>query len=406
MATSRTISASSSGHARLARDQLEKLAGTELRSPGLPIMSTSAQRSLRPIFFNGKFYSGDLNGVHRVADKMIRELVGILAEMPAEQRPDITLIAPAQSSWLPKLQTIRTTTVGRTNQLWEQFVLPRLARKGVLVNLANLSPILHKRKITLIHDAQFLFPDCGYPLKQRLGYRFLVPSMARSSSHVVTVSEYSRRMLELFNIADRANIKVIHNGGDHILESPASDLLRTKYGLDEQGYVVMFGCPKPYKNNRVVLEAFSRNALSPLKLVLVGSSREELARAELAIPDSAVFVGRPSDSELRGLLNHALALACPSITEGFGLPPLEAMFCGCPAIVTPSGAIPEVCEDAALYASVDDPQSWRDAIWALHTDKALRSAKISQGLDRSKAMTWDAACHSLLDLIVDLSAQD
>ena len=406
MATSRLISASTAGHARIAESQFEKSAETDLRSPGLPRVSIAAQRPLRPVFLNGKFYSAELNGVHRVADRMIRELDAIVAEMPAEQRPEFTLLAPGTSDWLPDLQAIRTTTVGRTNQLWEQFVLPRLTRKGVLVNLANLSPVLHKRKITLIHDAQFLFPDCGYPLKQRLGYRYLVPLMARSSSHVVTVSEYSRRMLELFNISPRANITVVHNGGDHILESPASDLLRAKYGLDDQTYVVMFGCPKPYKNNPIVLDAFARNGLSPLKLVIVGSSRDEFAKAGYALPDCAVFVGRPNDSELRGLLNGALALACPSITEGFGLPPLEAMFCGCPAIVTPAGAMPEVCADAALYAGVDDVEAWRDAIRTLHSDKQLRSAKIRQGLERAQAMTWDSASRDLLDLILGLSAQD
>lgn len=406
MATSRLISASSTGHARIAESQFEKVAETGLRSPGSPRVSSAAQGRLRPVFFNGKFYNASLNGVHRVADRFIRKLDAIVAEMPVDQRPEFTLIAPAESNWLPDLQAIRTKTVGRTNQLWEQFVLPRLARKGVLVNLANLSPVLHKRKITLIHDAQFLFPDCGYRLRQRLGYRYLVPRMARSSSHVVTVSEFSRRMLELFDISPRDNIKVIHNGGDHILESAPSDLLKTKYGLEAQSYVAMFGDPKPYKNNRVVLDAFARNALSPLKLVIIGSGRDEFAKVGYPVPDCAIFVGRPSDNELRGLLNDALTLACPSITEGFGLPPLEAMFCGCPAIVTPAGAIPEVCADAALYAKVDDPQSWRDAIKALQSDKALRSAKIEQGFERAKAMTWDKASHDLLDLIIDLSAQD
>ncbi|MFD2135390.1 glycosyltransferase [Novosphingobium resinovorum] len=102
-----------------------------------------------------------------------------------------------------------------------------------------------------------------------------------------------------------------------------------------------------------------------MPLVVVGAQRGALVAAGLAVPDDAVFVGSCDDQALRALYAGARCLLCPSRTEGFGLPPLEAMLCGTPAVVAPAGAVPEVCRDAVLYADVDDPASWAQAIAAL-----------------------------------------
>ncbi len=91
----------------------------------------------RPIYFNGKFYSRELNGVHRVADRLIRECDARLSERPPYQRPQAVLFAPADSAWLPELRAIRIERVGRGGQLWEQVMLARRASDGILVNLAS-----------------------------------------------------------------------------------------------------------------------------------------------------------------------------------------------------------------------------------------------------------------------------
>ena len=100
---------------------------------------------MRPIYFNGKFYAGGLNGVHRVADRLIRELDEILGEMPSAERPEVTLLAPQNRKWGPVLHNIKLVEEPRgQSQLWEQFVLPRRARGGLLVNLCNLAPVLQE----------------------------------------------------------------------------------------------------------------------------------------------------------------------------------------------------------------------------------------------------------------------
>lgn len=357
----------------------------------------------RPIYFNGKFYTGGLNGVHRVADRLIRECDRLLAAMPADMRPPAYLLTSARAGWVPDLEAIQRRDFPRTGQAWEQLVLPLKARDGVLVNLANLAPVLHPRKITMVHDAQFLFRDCGYPARQRLGYRWLAPLLGRSSRAMLTVSEFSRRMLDSFGIAPAERVQVIANGADHILGAPESHGLRVMLGLEPQRYAVIFGSAKGYKNVAVAFDAFADGALAPLRLVVIGPDRAELEAAGLHPPADAVFAGRIDDADLRGLLAGALAILFPSRTEGFGLPPLEAMLCGCPVVASPAGAIPEACGSAALYAGTDRPDEWREAIIALRDDPALRQRKITEGRARAARFTWADAGARLMTIIDEIA---
>jgi glycosyltransferase involved in cell wall biosynthesis len=358
---------------------------------------------MRPIVFNGKFYAGGLNGVHRVADRLIRECDALLGALPRQQRPRARLMLPARRRWQPALDSIELVTVPNgDSQRWEQGGLPRAASDAVIVNLANLAPVAAKRQILLLHDAQFLFPDSGYPLRQRLGYRWLTPLMARRSATVLTVSHYSRQMLDVLGVVPRARSAVLYNGADHIREAPADAAGLTRLGLRPRGYALLFGSAKGYKNNQVVFDAFAAGDMG-VRLVVIGPDRGTLAAGGLSVPADAVFVGACDDRTLRALYEGAHSLLVPSRTEGFGLPPMEAMLCGCPAIVAPAGALPEMCRDAALYADVDDPASWRAAIHALGDD-ALRSAKVTAGAERARQFSWGGAGGELLRHILRLAS--
>jgi glycosyltransferase involved in cell wall biosynthesis len=357
---------------------------------------------MRPVLFNGKFYAGGLNGVHRVADRLIRECDALLASMPARCRPTARLIVPERRRWQPELRAIELVSVaGADSQRWEQFGLPNAARDAVLVNLANLAPVRAKRQILLLHDAQFLFPDSGYPLRQRLGYRLLTPVMARRSATVLTVSDYSRQMLDLLDVAPRGRSAVLYNGADHILDTPADPDALAQLGLRPGGYVLMFGSAKAYKNNQVVFDAFA-DLFSAIRLVVVGAEQGTLKAAGLEPPPGVLFAGSCGDATLRALYEGAHSLLVPSRTEGFGLPPIEAMLCGCPAIVAPAGALPETCRDAAIYADVDDPTCWQSAIRSLD-EPALRSAKVALGKERAGHFTWARAGRELFGHITRLT---
>lgn len=364
--------------------------------------------SMLPVYINGKFYSGGLNGVHRVADRLVCEIDARLGMGSGAAVPPVTLLLPARhdGDWRPQLQNIEVRTLDETpSQGWEQRRLPALAADGVLVNLANLAPLRHRRKITLIHDAQFLFPDSSYPLRQRLGYRLLTPRMARSSAAVLTVSHYSRRMLDVMGVSSAARTGVLYNGVDHVLEAEPDERALAELGLFPRGYTLMFGSAKAYKNNAVVFAAYAQGALAAVPLVVVGTTRGALAAQGLTAPEGTIFAGKCDDARLRALYAQARCLLCPSRTEGFGLPPLEAMLCGTPAVVAPAGALPEVCRDAALYADVDDPASWAQAITALDPASSLFARKVEEGRARALQFTWARAGGELLDTIMSLSEQ-
>lgn len=361
--------------------------------------------SLRPVVFNGKFCAGSLNGVHRVAGRLMREVDALLAD-PGAGHLDCTVAVPrGHAGPLAGLRAIRVVEDDRpASQAWEQLRLPRLASGAVLVNLANLAPIAHRRKITMLHDAQFCRPDSSYPRRQRLGYRLLTPLMARTSERVLTVSAFSRGELRTHGVTGRQRVDVLHNGADHILEVAADDTALTRLGLVPGGYALLFGSAKAYKNNAVVFAAFADGALEPLRLVVVGPDRATLERAGLTPPTGTVFAGPCDDGTLRALYQGAQALLFPSLTEGFGLPPVEAMLCGCPAIVAPCGAMPEVCDAAALYADPHDPQAWRAQLRALGDD-TLRQHLCTHGRSHAARYTWAGAGARLLAVLHDLASE-
>ncbi len=368
-------------------------------------MTGQKMTKMRSVVFNGKFCVGALNGVRRVAGRLVREVDKLLAASAFEEAPlDCSIVVPrGYGQAVPGLRRIRVVEDDRSvSQAWEQLRLPRLAAGAVLVNLANLAPIAHRRKVTMLHDAQFCRSDSSYPVRQRLGYRLLTPLMARTSERVLTVSAFSRDELRAFGITGQRPVDVLHNGADHIREVEADTVALQRLGLVQSSYAILFGSIKTYKNNRVVFDAFAAGALAPLRLVIIGPDRAELEAANLDPPDDAVFVGPCDDGVLRALYEGAQALLFPSLTEGFGLPPVEAMLCGCPVIVAPCGALPEVCDVAALYADPFDPKDWQRQLRAL-AFPALRQAQVAAGLERATAYTWVGAGERLLTLLNELA---
>ena len=350
------------------------------------------------VYLNGKFYSGVLNGVHRTADRLIRELDELSASGACPEL-DFTLLLPRRPTWAPDLRSIgkETQRLGH-RQLWEQFILPFRGADGILVNLANLAPLAHGRKLSMVHDAQFVISPRSYPLKFSLGYGILVPCIAATSARVLTVSEYARDSLAAFGVARHDKIEVVYNGADHILGVEPDVSVLDRLGLAGRPFALLFGSAAAYKNVQVVFGAFHGRPAN-VQLVVVGPSRQSLLDAGLRPPADTVFAGNVCDAELRALYEAALCLLFPSRTEGFGLPPVEAMLCGCPVIAAPAGAIPEICRDAILYADVFSPASWVDHICALQGQPNLKQIKIRDGKARAERFTWNLAGRRLLDEI-------
>jgi glycosyltransferase involved in cell wall biosynthesis len=214
----------------------------------------------------------------------------------------------------------------------------------------------------------------------------------------LTVSEFSRRELVHFGVAPADRIRVIHNGIDHIGKARPDASVLTRLNLQPGQFVVSLANTQAHKNIPMLLRAFADPALADVTLVLFGSAGADQFRAlGHDVPGNVRFAGRIDDAELAALFGAARCMAFPSCTEGFGLPPLEAMKSGCPALVAPAGALPEVCGDAALYADPARPDHWVEAIVRLGDDPALRQRLIAAGHDQAARFTWRKAAEQLIE---------
>jgi glycosyltransferase involved in cell wall biosynthesis len=355
----------------------------------------------RGIAFNGKFLSAAPTGVHRVARELIANLDASLAERAdvASER-SWSLVKPRDADRVMPLAVIRPRTAGvLTWQPWEQAELPLLAGTSMLVSLCNLAPVYHPG-VAMIHDAQVFLSPQSYGAAFAAWYRFALPRIGRSSRLILTVSEYSRRKLVEFGVAPYEKIEVIHNGADHLAKVDADPQILDRLGLWPRAYVVALANVQKHKNIGVLLEAFGRPGLSSARLVLVGAADAQMfAGTGHPAPPNATFAGVVSDGEMRALLEQAACLAFPSTTEGFGLPPLEAMALGCPAIIAPRGALPEVCGAAAVAAEPDDATAWEAAIQMMLESADHRSHWGVLGRLQAAKFTWRASAERLSMLV-------
>ena len=353
------------------------------------------------IAFNGKFLSAATTGVHRVAHELLTHLDQRLLEDPdvaAERRWSI--IKPRDAFQPLPLRTIQSRTGGvLTWQPWEQGELPIRAGRAMLVNLCNLAPLV-RPGVVMIHDAQvFLSPE-SYSAAFRAWYRFALPRIGRSARLILTVSEFSRRQLAEFRVAPYEKIAVLHNGADHLRRVAPDASIVARLGLRTGAYVVALANVQRHKNIGILLEAFARPGLAGERLILIGrASAADFAHAGHAAPDNVTFAGAVSDAEMRSLIEEAGCLAFPSTTEGFGLPPLEAMSLGCPVVIAPRGALPEVCGSAALTAEPEDAAAWEAAIVSILGSPSFRSQLGDLGRAQASLFEWRKSAERLSMLI-------
>lgn len=359
---------------------------------------------MKNIVFNGKFLTASPTGVHRVAEELIIALDGLLDRNAAGVMP-MSVIAPQGAMRALDLSHIGVRHQGALsgklkNIPWEQVNLPLLTRDTLLLNLCNLGPVWHRNLITMIHDAQvYLTPD-SYSAGFRAWYRLMLPMLGKRSSRILTVSEYSKTQLVKYGVASADKIVVIHNGCDQVLRVVPDQDFVARSGLTKGRFVLALANTQAHKNIQVLLKAFAAPELQDMTLVLFGAAtRSDFERRGLKVPDNVQFVGRVSDEQLSGLMREACALACPSLTEGFGLPPLEAMRLGCPAIIAPCGALPEVCGDAALQADAHDARQWVNHIRHLADNPEFSTLVSQRSIAQATPFTWEAAAQRLLAVI-------
>lgn len=362
-------------------------------------MNNDAAR-FRRLAINGKFLGAAPTGVHRVAEQLVIQLskrYGKLVDL-FDAEPQIIAPKGLQQSGKFPFPVLRSGIF--RGQLWEQLDLPRLTKPDLLLNLCNLGPIASTAAITMIHDAQVFITPGSYSRPFSAWYRCVLPVVGRRHTRILAVSNYSAAQLVRYGVAKRERISVVPNGVDHLLQYDPQREIIDRLQLGHRRFAVALANRQIHKNIGLLLKAFSDPALSSLKLVLVGADNQrEFEAAGYHVPRNAIFAGRVHDGELRALLEAALCVAFPSTTEGFGLPPLEGMLVGCPAVMSPRGALPEVGGEAAIYASPDDPRQWVSAISQLAGDTKTWESYSQAGKRQASLFTWDRAGETLTNVL-------
>ena len=219
------------------------------------------------------------------------------------------------------------------------------------------------------------------------------------------MSEFSRTRIAAALGIDAATIGVLPEGGEHVLRIAADGAVLAKHGLAPARYALVVGNPAAHKNLSALTAAAEVLGQHGLVLAVAGAADPAVFRAGGGVAaDAARLLGRVSDAELRALYENALCLVFPSRYEGFGLPPLEAMVCGCPVVAAHAGAVPEVCGPAALWFDPEQPATLAEALTRLIEEDGLRDGMRGAGLARARDFTWDRAARALLTLIEDCRA--
>ncbi len=286
----------------------------------------------------------------------------------------------------------------------EQLAIPRDVARARLDLFHEphyvLPPLTLTKSLVTIHDCiHLMFPQY---LPNRLAYVYARASMwaaAHRASRVLTVSESSKRdILHFFDIAPE-KITVIYNGIDERFNQPPEEAdvarVRTRYQLDRP-FILYAGNVKPHKNLERTINAFHRvrkAGFDDLRLVIIGdeiSKHPALRRAvhRYMLHKHVRFLGFVPDDTLAVLYRLAAVFVFPSLYEGFGLPPLEAMASGTPVVTSNVSSLPEVVGDAAVMVDPYSSQAIADGIIRVLGDPGLRETLKQRGLARAQEFSW------------------
>lgn len=349
-------------------------------------------------------------GTERYALEIIRALVRAAPDdrfvlYLQRQPPPGLLPRSAQVRWRV-IPSPRLWTVGRLS-------LEMAARPPdvLFVPAHSLPPIVPRATVTTIHDLGYLHFPGEHPPLTRLLRRLSNRWSARRATRVIAISGTTRDDLVRFDGIPRGRIKVVHHGCAPsfrpVRDADRIDAVRTRHGLDAP-YVLFVGTLQPRKNLERLLAAFDRVAADRphVLLALVGAAgwqpeRLERARAAVQARDRVRRLGYVEDDDLPALLSGSLALAFPSLYEGFGLPALEAMACGTPVLTSSTSSLPEVVGDAGLLVDPLDVGAIADGLRRLIDDADLRRDLGERGLARAARFTWERAADETLAVLRD-----
>lgn len=284
---------------------------------------------------------------------------------------------------------------GIKGHLWEQFYLPTQLNRRLLWSPGNTGPLGVSQQVLTVHDAAALDHPEWFERKFALWYGAMLPRLIRKVRAVITVSQFSKERIVRLTGVEPESVHVIFNGVDQCFRRVDPDKVKqTRMDLDlTHPYILFVGSLEPRKNLKALLEAWRLGSFDGATLALVGASSPVFQGLRFdSIPKGVRLLGRIEDDLLPALYSGAAGFVYPSIYEGFGLPPLEALACGCPVAVSDIPALREVCGKAAVYFDPFSPEDLSSKLeWLLQLDDTQRASLAEQGSTRATQYSWETA---------------
>jgi glycosyltransferase involved in cell wall biosynthesis len=358
----------------------------------------------RTIHINGRFLTQPQSGVQRYAGEITRRLDARIGAGSSATRYE--LLTPPGAPSLG-LRYIPQRAVGRRGgHVWDQLDFAWAARRGVALCLAASGPVALRRQLVVIHDAAVQrHPELFSTTYVRV--HNTIDTLLARRAHLATVSDFSRRELAEVLRVDSDTILVAPNGAEHLTLAPDLGVVE-RLNLTDTPYFLVLGNITRNKNLAVAMRALERLQPSPVKLVAVGRLEEDVFGAGYLPPKGPglVLAGRLDDDAVAGLMRHARALIFPSLYEGFGIPPLEAMSNDCPVLASTAAAVRETCGDAVDYFDPHDDATLAALMRAaLEDDGSWRRRRIAAGHVRLRAFSWERSAATLATAVEGLAAR-
>jgi glycosyltransferase involved in cell wall biosynthesis len=342
------------------------------------------------VYINGRFLTQRITGIQRYALEALLALDRRLyAGFEGNDLSCVLLAPPGTTS--PPLQAIEFRQVGHLRgNAWEQLSLARATRGELLFSFSAMGPLLKSRQVITIHDASVYAVPQAFSFRFRSWYKLALGQLAPRLPLVLTVSDFSKREVSRHFRFDPQKVRVTTEGFQHILRQTPDTRVLDKHRLRSKRFVLAVSSQTPNKNFGLIVNAVQRLRNPDFEVVVAGGFDPRVFDAA-RLPELPFVrcVGYVSDAELRALYEHAALFVYPSLYEGFGIPAIEAMACGCPVIASNAASVPEVCGAAALYVSPHDPAGLAAALERLMQDDKERERLAEAGRSWVQRYTWD-----------------
>ena len=341
----------------------------------------------KKIYINGRFLTQKLTGVNRFAYELCLAL--------SAKGVDFQIIAPKNINKNYDVSKFKMRFWGHGNShFWEQITLAfyfLFKKNYLLINFSGLGSIFLKKQFITIHDLSFMKNPKWFSKKYYYFYKILTPIVAKKALHILTVSNFSKKEIQKYLNINENKISVIYNA--------VSEKFNSKTSFSEKkDYILSVASIEPRKNFDRLLAA-AKLLDNNTKLLVVGSTNKVFGNVNLEQNNRAEFLGYVSDNELKKYYSNALLFIYPSIYEGFGLPPLEAMASGCPVVLSDIEVFHEVFGEAAIYFNPYDINDIAQKIDEVLKSKETQEKLISQGYDLVKKYSYENSASIILSQI-------